>query len=120
MSSSHTNITPLTARSFDEVVIPAEVPVVVDFTAAWCPPCGPTADALDQVAGEQAGALLATSVDVDEHPDLARRFQVTSMPTLLVFDQGEVVARLIGGRGPARLRDDLHDHLASHPAEVVR
>ncbi|OWY61984.1 hypothetical protein B7486_60845 [cyanobacterium TDX16] len=116
MTSSHDHISPLTTTTFDEVVLAAEVPVIVDFSATWCPPCGPTADALDQVAGEHAGRVRATSVDVDEHPDLARRFQVTSMPTLLVFVAGEVVDRLVGGRGPARLRDDLQDHLARRTA----
>jgi thioredoxin 1 len=115
MSASHPHITPLTVATFDEVVGASPVPVVVDFSARWCPPCGPTADALDQVAGEQAGRFLATSVDVDEQHDLARRFQVTSMPTLLVLAGGEVLARLVGGRGPARLRQDLDESL---PAEV--
>jgi thioredoxin 1 len=117
MSASHPNITTLTAATFDEVVLAAEVPVVVDFSAAWCPPCGPTAEALDQVAGEQAGRLLATTVDVDAEPGLALRYEVTSMPTLLVLVQGRVVGRLVGGRGPARLRQDL-DELV--PAAIQR
>jgi thioredoxin-like negative regulator of GroEL len=68
-------------------------------------------EALAQVAGEQAGRFVAASVDVDAEPALALRFGVQSMPTLLVFVEGRVVDRLVGARGPARLREDLARHL---------
>jgi thioredoxin 1 len=111
MATTHTSIPALTETTFDELIGSATVPVVVDFTASWCPPCGPTADALAVVAGEHPGRLLAGSVDVDVELDLARRYGVQSMPTLLVFVDGEPVDRLVGGRGPGRLREDLSRHL---------
>jgi thioredoxin len=103
--------TTLTEATFDELVGTADVPVVVDFWATWCGPCVPMAEALEQVATEQAGRFVAAKVDVDAEPALTRRYGVQSMPTLLVFVDGEPVDRFIGARGVARLREDLAPHL---------
>jgi thioredoxin 1 len=105
----------LTSTTFDEV-LGAEVPVVVDLWAQWCGPCHALAPVLDAVAAEHAGELQIAKVDVDAYPDVARRFGVMGFPTLLVFDRGELVARLVGARGRQRLLAELADVLGRQPA----
>jgi thioredoxin len=111
MTTTSTAVPALTATTFDELIGAAEVPVVVDFWATWCGPCVPMAEALATVAVEHADRMRAGSVDVDDQVDLARRYGVQSMPTLLIFRGGEPVARLVGARSAARLREDLAVHL---------
>jgi thioredoxin 1 len=81
--------------------------VLVDYTAAWCPPCQALAPVLDELAAEQADRLTIVSVDVDEHPDVAGRARVMSMPTMVLYVNGEKERRLVGARGKARLLEDL-------------
>ena len=111
-TAQHTAIPPLTESSFDELVASSARPVVVDFWAPWCGPCAPLADALATVAGELTGRIDVGSVNSDVELDLARRYGVMSVPTVLVFVDGQLVDRLVGSRGPGRLREELHRHLA--------
>jgi thioredoxin 1 len=106
----------LTAATFDEAVAGAEVPLVVDLWAEWCPPCHALAPVLDGIAAEHADELRIAKVDVDAHPEIARRFDVMSFPTLLVFDGGQVVRRLVGARGKGHLLAELADVLDRPPA----
>ncbi len=110
-TTSHPSVRELDATMLDELVATSEVPVLVDFWATWCGPCVPMARVLDAYAVEEADRLVVGSVDIDAHPDLARRFAVMSAPTLLLFVDGRLVDRWIGARGPGRLREDLAPHL---------
>ena len=83
-------IVTLTTSTFDELVNSSETPIVVDFWAEWCGPCKMIAPILGEIATEQAGKVTIAKLNVDENPDLAMRFNVMSIPTLLVFDKGEV------------------------------
>jgi thioredoxin len=97
----------LTAATFDETVGASPVPLVVEFWAEWCGPCHALAPILDELATEGAGRLAIAKVDADTWPELALRFDVMSLPTLLVFDRGQVVRRLVGARPKRHLAAEL-------------
>jgi thioredoxin 1 len=97
----------LTSATFDEAVRSSELPVVVDVWAPWCGPCHLLAPVVESIAGEHPDEIVFFSLDADEHPEVAARFAVMSFPTLLVFEHGELVDRLIGARGKGRLLEEL-------------
>ena len=104
-------IVTLTTSTFDETVASAELPVVVDFWAEWCGPCKMIAPILSEIAGEQASHLTVAKLNVDENPDIAMRYNVMSIPTLLVFHKGEVSKRLVGAKGKGQLLEELGEFL---------
>lgn len=85
-----------TTADFDEVVLGAQEPVLVDFFATWCGPCNMLAPVIEEVSDEMEGKAHVFKVDIDESPELAQRYHVTSVPTLLLFKDGEVVKKNVG------------------------
>jgi len=106
------DILTLTDATFDEVVGGADTPLLVDFWAEWCGPCKMIAPTLEELAGEQRGKLSIGKLNVDDNPETARRFDVMSIPTLLVFKGGEPVKRLVGAKGKGQLLQDLAEYIA--------
>ena len=88
-----------------------ELPVVVDFWAEWCGPCKLVAPVLQELAAEHAGTLRVAKVNVDDSPDVARRFEIMSIPTLIVFQDGVAKKRLIGAKGKGQLVQELAEFL---------
>lgn len=108
---AHATIRTLTTATFDEVIATSEVPVLVDFTASWCPPCRALTPVLEALAAEQAGHLVIVEVDLDAEPDLVVRHGVLGAPTMVLYVDGQVVDRFVGGRSRGRLLEDLAPHL---------
>jgi thioredoxin 1 len=105
------SIVQLDDATFDDVVAGSDVPVLVEFTAAWCPPCKAIEPVLDQLATEHAGRLVVGQVDVDQHPQLQRRHDVYGLPTLVLFVDGVPERRLVGARAKGRLLQELGDYV---------
>ncbi|WP_425556298.1 thioredoxin [Kitasatospora nipponensis] len=104
-------MTEVTDASFVAQVLQSELPVLVDFTADWCPPCRMIAPVLDAVAAQEAGRLRVVSLDVDRNPETQRAYGVLSMPTLMVFRGGRPVKSMVGARARSRLLRELAEVL---------
>lgn len=100
-------IVTLTTSTFDETVAASDQPIVVDFWAEWCGPCKMVAPILEEIAQEKAGSLAIAKLNVDDNPDVARRFGVMSIPTMIVFKDGQEAARIVGAKGKSQLLDDF-------------
>ncbi len=101
----------LSETTFDEEINSASTPVLVDFWAEWCGPCKMIAPILDEIASEQEGRLTVAKLNVDDAPDIARRFGVMSIPTLILFNDGEPTKRVVGAKPKAALLGELAEYL---------
>ena len=105
------NIFELTDATFDEEVKGSDLPVLVDFWAEWCGPCKMIAPVLEEIATEQAGKIQVAKLNIDENLDVTRRYEVMSIPTLMLFKDGEPEVRITGARGKAQLLQELQAYL---------
>ena len=105
------NMVALTEQTFDEEIKGSEGPVLVDFWAEWCGPCKMIAPILDEIAQDNLGKLRVAKINIDENLELARRFEVMSIPTLILFKAGEPQLRIIGAKGKGQLLQELHPFL---------
>jgi thioredoxin 1 len=96
--------------NFDDEIQKQQQPILVDFWAAWCPPCKTVAPALDELAEELADRVQVAKVNVDENGELANRFGIRSIPTLVVFKAGRIVDQLVGAAPKDRIREMLLRH----------
>jgi thioredoxin 1 len=109
----------LTEATFDEEISTSPLPVVVEFWAEWCPPCKLIAPILDSIAADNAERLRVYKINTDEHPDLGKRYDVMSVPTLLVFAQGKLTRRMVGARSRARLLEEISGALTEPLTEPL-
>ena len=97
----------LTSSTFDETVAGSSTPILVDFWAEWCGPCKMIAPILEDIAKEQSGKITIAKLNVDDYGDIAGRFNVMSIPTMLVFKDGEIVNKIVGAKSKSALLSDL-------------
>ena len=101
----------LSDATFDESIGGADTALLVDFWAEWCGPCKMIAPVLEEIASAHSATLQIAKLNVDDNPNIARRYDVMSIPTLLVFRDGEVQKRLVGAKGKAQLLEELAEFI---------
>jgi len=92
------NIVTLTSENFEREVLQSDIPVVVDFWAAWCGPCRMVAPVIEELAQEYAGKVKFAKLNVDDYGDIAYAFRIMSIPTIMLFKNGKAVDKIIGAR----------------------
>ncbi len=105
------NVITLNDSGFDEEIATSELPILVDFWADWCGPCLKLAPIVDEIAQEEAHRLRVAKLNIDQNPETQRKFEVMSIPTLILFKDGHPVARMVGAKPKRHLLAELQDHI---------
>ncbi len=102
----------ITNDNFESEVLKSDLPVLVDFWAEWCGPCKMIAPIVDEISGELEGKLKVSKLNIDDSQELAVKFNVMSIPTLLIFKNGEPVEAIVGAMSKDQLLDKINPHVA--------
>lgn len=105
------NVINTTDEDFESVVLKSNKTVLVDFWAEWCGPCKAISPVLEMLASEYKSKLKVVKINIDEYPESGVKYSVMSIPTLLLFKNGEVVKTIVGGASKAKLTNELKDYL---------
>ena len=105
------NYVEVTDNNFEDEVLKSDLPVLVDFWAVWCAPCRMIAPIIEELANEKEGLLKVAKMDVDNNPNTPMKFGIRSIPTLLLFKNGEIVDQVVGAVPKAMLESKLEKHV---------
>jgi thioredoxin 1 len=103
----------VTDQDFEQKVIQSDKPVLIDFWAEWCVPCHMVSPVVEEIARDHADGLSVGKLNVDDNPETARRYGVMSIPTLIVFKDGQEKARVVGARGKDAILREIEPHFAA-------
>jgi thioredoxin 1 len=103
----------ITDQNFEDTVLKSDLPVLVDFWAQWCPPCKIIAPIIEELANEYAGKIKVGKMDVDANPEVPGKYGIMSIPTLIIFRNGQPVKTSIGAQGKEALKRMIDEALAS-------
>ena len=101
----------VTDADFEERVLGSDSVVLVDFWAEWCVPCHMVSPVVEEIGRDKGEALQVAKLNIDDNPDVTRRFGVMSIPTLMLFKDGEEIARVVGARGKDALLKEIYPHV---------
>ena len=104
---AHPDIVELTDQNFDAEVLKSPVPTLVDFWAVWCGPCRVIAPAVEQLATQYKGKVKVAKLNIDDHVQVPQKYEIRSIPTLLIFKNGQVAAQIVGAVPKARIEEAL-------------
>jgi len=99
--------------TFEAKVLKSSRPVLVDFWAEWCVPCHMVSPVVEEIAQEKSGALAVAKVNVDDNPEVTRKYGVMSIPSLILFKDGQETARVVGARGKDAILKEIDPHLSA-------
>lgn len=111
MKEATMSVVHLNDKNFDAEVLKADLPVLVDFWAEWCGPCRMIAPIIEEIGKELGGKIKVTKLDVDDAQDVAAKYNIMSIPTLLIFKKGAVVGQIVGAMSKDQLLEKINPHL---------
>ena len=106
-------VTEVTDQEFESDVLKSETPVLVDFWADWCVPCHMVSPVVEEIGQDKAGTMRVAKLNVDDNPNTARKYGVMSIPTLILFVNGEERARVVGAKPKDAILQELDQHLSA-------
>jgi thioredoxin 1 len=106
----------VTDQDFESQVVGAETPVLVDFWAEWCVPCHMVSPVVEEIGRDKGDALSVVKLNIDENPEVTRKYGVMSIPTLIMFVSGEEKARVVGARGKDAILKEIDPHITAQTA----